>query len=108
MDVWMIFIIKNTSMKKKYFFIEMFKDQNDINEKSVVGFISFMMMVIAMGVDIVTGVTGKELLINQFIFDGFMYLTIASFGIASVDKWIVSKRGDKESTETPSDPTLPM
>jgi hypothetical protein len=48
------------------------------------------------------------LLINQFIFDGFMYLTIASFGIASVDKWIVSKRGDKESTETPSDPTLPM
>ena len=71
-------------------------------------FISFMMMVIAMGVDIVTGVTGKELLINQFIFDGFMYLTIASFGIASVDKWIVSKRGDKESTETPSDPTLPM
>ncbi len=58
-------------MKKKYFFIEMFKDQNDINEKSVVGFISFMMMVIAMGVDIVTGVTGKELLINQFIFYNF-------------------------------------
>jgi ABC-type uncharacterized transport system permease subunit len=102
----MIFIKKNTSMKKKYFFIEMFKDQNDINEKSVVGFISFMMMVIAMAVDIVTGITGKELLINQFIFDGFMYLTIASFGIASVDKWIVSKRGDKE--ETPTDPTLPM
>lgn len=99
-------------MKKKYFFIEMFKDENDINEKSVVGFISFMMMVIAMGVDIVTGVTGKELLINQFIFDGFMYLTIASFGIASVDKWIVSKRGSKGQTdvptETPTDPTLPM
>jgi hypothetical protein len=35
-----------------------------------------------------------------------MYLTIASFGIASVDKWIVSKRRDKE--ETPTDPTLPM
>lgn len=29
----MIFIKKNTSMKKKFFFIEMFKDQNDINEK---------------------------------------------------------------------------
>ena len=95
-------------MKKKFFFIEMFKDENDINEKSVVGFISFMMMVIAMGVDIFTGVTGKELLINQFIFDGFMYLTIASFGIASVDKWIVSKRGsvkeDKTPTETPPPP----
>jgi len=59
-----------------------------------------------MGVDIVTGITRKELLINQFIFDGFMYLTIASFGIASVDKWIVSERGDKE--ETPTDPTLPI
>lgn len=96
-------------MKKKYFFIEMFKDENDINEKSVVGFISFMMMVIAMAVDIVTGVTGKELLINEFIFEGFMYLTVASFGIASVDKWIVSKRGNKgETSETPADPTLPM
>ena len=46
------------------FIKELFKDNNDINEKSVVGFLSFTMMVIALFVDLVTGWMGKELLIN--------------------------------------------
>ena len=37
------------------FFKELFKDNNDINEKSVVGFLSFAMMVIALFVDLITG-----------------------------------------------------
>ena len=69
------------------FFKDLFRDNNDINEKSVVGFISFGMMVIALAVDLITGWMGKELLINEFIFDGFMIITLGSFGIASVDKW---------------------
>ena len=51
------------------------------------GFIAFMMMVIALAVDLITGWLGKELLINEFIFDGFMVITLGAFGIASVDKW---------------------
>ncbi len=69
------------------FIKDLFRDNNDINEKSVVGFISFGMMVIALIVDLVTGWLGRELLINEFIFDGFMVITLGSFGIASVDKW---------------------
>lgn len=69
------------------FIKDLFKDNNDINEKSVVGFISFGMMVIALAVDLVTGALGKELLINEFIFDGFMVVTLGAFGIASIDKW---------------------
>ncbi len=46
------------------FFRELFDDNNTINEKSVVGFIAFMMMVIALAVDLVTGYLGKELLIK--------------------------------------------
>ena len=47
------------------FWKELFKDNNDINEKSVVGFLSFSMMVIALFVDLITGWMGKELLINE-------------------------------------------
>lgn len=73
------------------FWKELFKDNNDINEKSVVGFLSFAMMVIALFVDLVTGWMGKELLINEYIFNGFLVITLGSFGIASVDKYINRK-----------------
>ena len=73
------------------FWKELFKDNNDINEKSVVGFLSFSMMVIALFVDLVTGWMGKELLINEYIFNGFLVITLGSFGIASVDKYINRK-----------------
>jgi hypothetical protein len=77
------------------FFSQLFDDDNSINEKSVVGFIAFLMLVIALAVDLVTGAYGKPLLINKFIFDGFMVIVLGSFGIASVDKWI-NKKNDKE------------
>ena len=73
------------------FIKELFKDNYDINEKSVVGFLSFAMMVIALFVDLVTGWMGKELLINEYIFNGFLVITLGSFGIASVDKYINRK-----------------
>jgi hypothetical protein len=77
------------------FFSQLFDDNNSINEKSVVGFIAFLMLVIALAVDLITGAYGKPLLINKFIFDGFMVIVLGSFGIASVDKWI-NKKNDKE------------
>ena len=79
----------------KNFFKQLFDDNNSINEKSVVGFIAFMMMVIALAVDLVTGYLGKELLINEFIFDGFMVIVLGSFGIGSVDKFINARKGSK-------------
>ena len=79
----------------KKFFSQLFDDDNSINEKSVVGFIAFLMLVIALAVDLITGAYGKPLLINKFIFDGFMVIVLGSFGIASVDKWI-NKKNDKD------------
>ena len=81
------------------FIKDLFKDNNDINEKSVVGFLSFTMMVIALFVDLVTGWMGKELLINEYIFNGFLVITLGSFGIASIDKYINKKAGSKETEE---------
>ena len=90
-------------MKKKEnpnFLKKMFMDDNDINEKSVVGFGAFIMMVICLGVDIWTGFHGQEMPINEFIFDGFMVITLGSFGIASVDKFITAKHGKKNDEDT--------
>ena len=82
------------------FIKDLFKDSNDINEKSVVGFLSFTMMVIALFVDLITGWMGKELLINEYIFNGFLVITLGSFGIASVDKYINKKAdGKKDGSE---------
>lgn len=72
----------------KKFFSDLFNDSNSINEKAVIGFAAFVMMIIFAVADIVTGSMGKDLVVNEFIYDSFKVLTIACFGIASVDKWI--------------------
>ena len=75
---------------------KLFKDSNDINEKAVIGFISFIIMVGFAAADIVTGYFGKELIVQQFIFDAFMILTLGCFGISSVDKFINKKNQGPE------------
>ena len=77
----------------KQFFKNLFDDSNSINEKAVIGFASFIIMVIFAIADIITGWMNMPLLVNEFIFDSFKLLTIACFGIASVDKWI-NKKGE--------------
>jgi len=42
---------------------------------------------------------GTALVINEFIFDGFMVIILGSFGIASVDKFMNLKNGKKEEEE---------
>lgn len=74
----------------------LFDDSNTINEKSVVGFGAFIMMVITLATDIVTGVMGREMPIHEFVFDGFMVIVLGAFGIASVDKFINKRRGKNE------------
>ena len=67
-------------------FKDIFKDNNDINEKSVVGFASFAVMVIFAVADIVSGIIGQDLVINEFIYDSFLFITLGSFGIAEAGK----------------------
>jgi hypothetical protein len=79
----------------KKFFSELFNDDNSINEKSVVGFLAFIMMVAFAVADIITGYLGQDLVINEFIFNAFMWLVLGSFGIGSVDKWINKSKGEE-------------
>lgn len=82
----------------KKFFSDLFDDSNSINEKAVIGFAAFVMMVIFAIADIVTGAMNQPLLVNEFIFDSFKVLTIACFGIASIDKFI-NKKNQNEDNE---------
>jgi hypothetical protein len=82
----------------KKFFSDLFDDSNSINEKAVIGFASFVIMIIFAITDIVTGAMNKPLLVNEFIYDSFKILTIACFGIASVDKFI-NKKNQTEDNE---------
>lgn len=80
----------------KKFFSALFKDNNNINEKSFIGFLSFVMMVVFAIADIITGSMGKELVIQDFIFNSFLWMTLGCFGIASVDKFINKKNENNE------------
>jgi len=73
----------------------LFKDENDINEKSVVGFLSFAVMAIFAFADVTTGLVGKELLISDTIFNSFVIITLGSFGIGEAGKVF----GNKGKTE---------
>jgi hypothetical protein len=73
------------------FFRELVSDDNTINEKSFVGVVSFVMMVVLFGADIVTGIMGIKLAVEKWIFDGFMLLTVLCFGISEGSKVLQKK-----------------
>ena len=68
-------------------FTDIFKNENDINEKSVVGFSSFAVMTLFAFVDLATGYFGKDLVINELIYNSFVFVTLGSFGIAGIEKF---------------------
>jgi|TARA_R100001509_G_scaffold8211_1_gene4664 hypothetical protein len=74
-------------LKNKWMgFKNLFDDDNNINEKSVVGFLAFAIMVIFAFADLLTGYLGKDLVINEFIYDSFVWIVLGAFGIAEVGK----------------------
>jgi len=74
-------------------FKDIFKDSNDLNEKNIVGFASFAVMVLFAAADIITGALGKELVITDTVFNSFVIITLGSFGIDGITK-IFSKKGE--------------
>jgi len=72
-------------------FTDIFKDKNDINEKSVVGFSAFAIMTLFAFVDLATGYFGKDLVINELIYNSFVFITLGCFGIAGLEKFAGKK-----------------
>jgi len=80
-----------TSIRNIMAFKEIFKDNNDYNEKTVIGFMSFAIMVIFAFADIITGFVGKDLVVQEFIYNSFTIITLGSFGIAGLEKFAGKK-----------------
>ena len=78
-------------------FKNIFKDNNDINEKGVIGFMAFAIMVIFAVVDLVTGYLGRDLVINEFIYDSFTLITLGCFGIAGLEKIFGGKKSEEQN-----------
>lgn len=82
-------------------FTQIFKDNNDYNEKTVIGFMSFAVMTLYSIVDLVTGIYGKPLEIHEFVYNSFIMITLGSFGIAGLEKFSPTavKRAEAETEE---------
>jgi cytochrome b len=82
----------------KKFFRELISDDNQINEQAFVGVVAFFAMVFILVVDVITGILSKELIIKEFIFDGFMILTLGAFGITTAGRILSLKKKNKDES----------
>ena len=64
-----------------------FKDDNTWNEKSIIGFRAFVVMVVVMLADVITGWVGNDLVINEAIYNSFVMVVLGCFGIAGLEKF---------------------
>ena len=63
-------------------FIDLFLDDNDVNEKAIIGFISFGFMMIFAICDLITAFMGQDLLFSDTIYTSLVVVTLGAFGIS--------------------------
>ena len=71
---------------RKRKFIDLFLDDNDLNEKAIIGFISFFLMVIFGVCDLVTAFWDMDLKVSETIYTSFVVVTLGAFGISEAGK----------------------
>jgi len=67
-------------------FIDLFLDDNDVNEKAIIGFISFALMTIFGICDLITAFMGQDLVISDTIYTSFVVVTLGAFGISEAGR----------------------
>jgi hypothetical protein len=67
-------------------FMDLFLDDNDVNEKAIIGFASFFLMVVFGCADLVTAFWDMDLKISDTIYTSFVVVTLGSFGISEAGK----------------------
>lgn len=77
-------------------FKDIFNDDNSINEKSIVGFIAFAVMILIALADIITSAFGVDIKITELIYNSFLWLVLGSFGIGEIGKIFGKKSQNKK------------
>ena len=67
-------------------FIDLFLDDNDINEKSIIGFISFGLMTVFGMCDLITAFWDMDLKVSDTIYTSFVVVTLGAFGISEAGR----------------------
>ena len=67
-------------------FMDLFLDDNDVNEKAIIGFISFFFMIVFASCDLITAFMGKELIIDDTIYTSLVVVTLGAFGISEAGR----------------------
>lgn len=71
---------------ERFSFGALFRDENDINEKAIIGFMSFGLMVVFGACDLITAFWDMDLRISDTIYTSFVVVTLGSFGISEAGK----------------------
>lgn len=85
------------SEKKVNWFTQIFKDNNDYNEKTIIGFISFAVMVLTAILDLVMSVKGTPIEIKEYIYTSFVTVTLGSFGVAGLERFSGAAKVEAEA-----------
>jgi hypothetical protein len=65
----------------------LFLDDNDVNEKAIIGFTSFALMVVFGITDLVTALAfDMDLKVSETIYTSFVVVTLGAFGISEAGK----------------------
>ena len=74
-------------------FIDLFLDSNDLNEKAIIGFISFFLMMCFGITDLVTALVWDiDLKVSETIYTSFVVVTLGAFGISEVGRAFGDKK----------------
>ena len=71
--------------------MNIFKDDKNWYEKSIIGFVAFLIMIMIMMADLITGWVGMDLVINEFVYDSFVWIVLGCFGISGIEKFANKK-----------------
>tara|TARA_B100001094_G_scaffold224216_1_gene218401 strand:- start:805 stop:1182 length:378 start_codon:yes stop_codon:yes gene_type:complete len=72
---------------RKRKFMDLFLDNNDLNEKAIIGFISFFLMMCFGITDLVTALVWDiDLKVSETIYTSFVVVTLGAFGISEAGK----------------------
>ena len=94
--------------KKVLWFTQIFKDNNDYNEKTIIGFISFAMMVGTALLDLVMSAMGNPIQIKEYIYTSFVTVTLGSFGVAGLERFSGAAKIEAEASVRSTEEVAPI
>ena len=72
--------------RKKRRVLDIFLDDNDVNEKAIIGFISFFLMTVFGVCDLITAFWDMDLRVSDTIYTSFVVVTLGAFGISEAGR----------------------